>query len=104
MYECMNDDCISKYCICSSIQLNEVYKQIPGAQKVQKTSFRYDVFTYRMSLNRPVFALHAGVVIVKCVFSSYSRNQNKNGNEMSGVSLIITCFGSYRMQRNAGKR
>lgn len=40
MYECMNDDCITDYCICSFIQLHEVYKQIPGAQKVQKTSFR----------------------------------------------------------------
>ncbi|TKS90176.1 Integrin beta-4 [Collichthys lucidus] len=39
-YECMYDDCINEYCICSSIQLNEVYKQIPGAQKVQKTAFR----------------------------------------------------------------
>ena len=40
MYECVNDYCIIECCICSSIQLNEVYKQIPGAQKVQKTTFR----------------------------------------------------------------
>lgn len=39
-YTSMKNDCVTKYWICYSIQLNELYKQIPGAQKVQKTSFR----------------------------------------------------------------
>lgn len=40
MCECKNDDCNTEYRVCCSIQLNEVYKHIPGAQKVQKTTFR----------------------------------------------------------------
>lgn len=35
-----NDNIVAKCCVCFSNQLNELYKQIPGAQKVQKTSFR----------------------------------------------------------------
>lgn len=39
-YKSMKNDCVTKFCNFYSIQLNELYKQIPGAQKVQRTSFR----------------------------------------------------------------
>uniref|UniRef100_A0AAQ6AP85 Integrin beta n=1 Tax=Amphiprion ocellaris TaxID=80972 RepID=A0AAQ6AP85_AMPOC len=49
----MNDDCTNEDRVCSSLQLNEVYKQIPGAQKVQKTSFRQDFTIMDTVLSAP---------------------------------------------------